>query len=64
MSGAGSTATRKRRSVLAVIGEHVTIHRCENCGRWEGEKPQAGCCPGCGRASMPVPYVVEVINHG
>lgn len=39
-----------------------TIHICSECGRVEGESPQAGCCPGCGRASEPYPVEVVLIT--
>lgn len=44
-------------------GDHLTIHVCDNCGRIEGGKPQAGCCPGCGVASEPRPYLVSVLGY-
>lgn len=44
-----------------IIDGVITIHLCE-CGRWEGTHPQAGCCPGCGRATEPTPYRVRVLG--
>lgn len=41
-------------------GEVITVHRCDECGRWEGESPQAGCCPGCGARSGAIPYVARI----
>lgn len=43
-------------------GKRITIHRCGNCGHYEGESPQAGCCPRCGRASNPIPVQVVVVR--
>jgi hypothetical protein len=49
--------------VLAELqGETVTIHRCSECGYYEGESPQGGCCPRCGRTSDPLPVEVRVVN--
>jgi hypothetical protein len=36
----------------------ITIHVCDECGRVEGERPQAGCCPGCGTGSVAEPVRV------
>lgn len=44
-------ATAKRRSEG---GEGFNVHICPDCGYVEGELPQAGCCPHCGRASDPI----------
>lgn len=41
------------------VTERWTINVCSECGRIEGEQPQAGCCPGCGRQSEPIP--IEVV---
>lgn len=39
--------------------QEFTVHECSECGRIEGESPQAGCCPGCGRASDAIPVKVR-----
>lgn len=43
------------------LGQRLILHACEECGRVEGTNAQAGCCPGCGIASRPLPLVVEVV---
>lgn len=49
---------RKNRS-----GEAIVIHRCAECGYYEGESPQGGCCPNCGTASDPIPVMVKEVGR-
>lgn len=44
-------------------GERIIIHKCSQCGRWEGEVPQATCCPGCGFASQAIKVYVSVVGR-
>lgn len=38
------------------------VNICSECGRVEGERPQAGCCPNCGIGSAPI-LCWAIVNH-
>lgn len=44
----------------SMMGVRILVHVCEDCGRIEGDPPQAGCCPGCGRPSNAIPYLARI----
>jgi uncharacterized OB-fold protein len=54
--------TVNARARVAQGAEGFLVHVCPNCGHVEGERPQPGCCPNCGRASEPI-LGWGVVNH-
>ena len=47
-------------AATTLVGSRIIVHVCEDCGYVEGESPQAGCCPECGRRSNAVPYLARI----